>query len=355
MNFEKAKKFIEESERPLVIYHIDSDGICSAVLMLKYLKFFEKSASLIPSSPQKMMQRSFYKGLPESDLIIIVDIPADEFEDKINEYLEGKKIIIFDHHKITKDMNSENIVHFHPTFFGIEKYCPASKLIFDVLSKFDERIKEFDWIACIGIIGDSGAEEWREFIERTLIRCRYSKGREGPKYDTVLGEIERMIGSARSHSGERGAEYAIEVLLNSKDIEDFLKKSKKLKKWKEEVEMYIEDMEIEFHMRKEYFKELGLAFFEMEKPKYRIGSPLATILSKKYPHLTIVIIVKKDKIALVNMRRGDGKVDVAELVKKALKGIENSSGGGHRNAAGAQLPSEYVNEFKENIIQILSK
>ena len=82
--------------------------------------------------------------------------------------------------------------------------------------------------------------------------------------------------------------------------------------------------------------------------KYRIHSPLSTILGLKYPHNTIIIIRAGRGIA-VSARRGDKKIAVNDFLEKAVKGFKGANAGGHIPAAGAGFHKKYLNTFKQRI------
>lgn len=54
-------------------------------------------------------------------------------------------------------------------------------------------------------------------------------------------------------------------------------------------------------------------------------------------------------------RRQDFRVKMNELLEKAVKGIPNASAGGHIPAAAGSVPRDYLNVFKENLLQILKE
>ena len=49
-----------------------------------------------------------------------------------------------------------------------------------------------------------------------------------------------------------------------------------------------------------------------------------------------------------------GLIDVRDLIKRALQGIESSSGG-HENAVGATFQAQDLKRFRNNIFHLLSR
>ena len=96
-------------------------------------------------------------------------------------------------------------------------------------------------------------------------------------------------------------------------------------------------------------------YYHMEKPKYNVGSPISSKLGYENPHKTIILVIDLDKIrSKIHLRRNDGKVNVSELVEKAVKVLEDSEGGGHPQAAGGNVLITDVKKFRNNIKRLLS-
>ncbi|HDD04980.1 MAG TPA: DHH family phosphoesterase [Candidatus Aenigmarchaeota archaeon] len=318
-----VRKVIEGSKRPCIITHSDTDGICSAAIVLK--EFEDKKFKVLVASPNSMAQRRFYRLLPKADLYLFLDLPLDQVWDVAKNFLKGK-VIVMDHHKPQRNLNEEGVIHINP-LFERDKYYPASKLVHDLLGS------SHHWVAAIGIVGDMGVKEWKDFLKGFDMKA--------------LEEADKLIGSAMIYKGERGALKAIELVSKADSIEDLLE-NKTLRSWREKVDKYLNVLVEEFGSKAERIDEV--AFYEI-RPKYRIGSALATVLSQRYPHLTIVVINKKDGVANINFRRQDGKYDMEELARYSTQGI--GKGGGHKKAAGGSIKLSGLEEFKRRVVQYL--
>ncbi len=318
-----VKDVIEKSRRPCIITHSDTDGICAAALVLK--EFVDKKFKVLVASPNSMAQKRFYRLVPKADLYLVLDLPLDQVWEVARNFLKGK-IIVMDHHKPQRNLNKEGVTHINPLFEG-SKYYPASKLVHDVLDSTHH------WVAAIGIVGDMGVKEWRDFLKGFDMEA--------------LEEADKLIGSAMIYKGENGALKAIRFVSEASSIEDLLN-NKTLRSWKEKVDRYLKFLVEEFERKAERIDDI--AFYEI-RPKYRIGSALASVLSLKYPHLTIVIINKKDGVANINFRRQDGKYDMEGLARYSTQGI--GTGGGHEKAAGGSIKLSKLEEFKRRVVRYL--
>ena len=67
------------------------------------------------------------------------------------------------------------------------------------------------------------------------------------------------------------------------------------------------------------------------------------------PNKKIVVIYTKGARANISAR-GE---DIREIILQAIKPLENSTGGGHPKAVGAQINTNDADKLKENIINII--
>jgi single-stranded DNA-specific DHH superfamily exonuclease len=337
---ERIGRWIREAESVCLVTHTDTDGICSGAIFLKALKkITKKEADLVLASANILANRSFYERLPTSELYVFTDLPLDQSWEVASQKIGNKKIMIMDHHIPKKNLNSSRIVHINP-MFDRDVYYPASKIVFDVFSEIVD-IKELDWLAVVGIIGDMGVPDTKTFVRRVMKKYGVEPKNKDPR-ESAFGRIDELIGSAMVCRGEEGAMEAIRIVERSEDYKGLLNNAK-LGAYREKVEKNLEELKKEFEKKAEYYKEIDTLIFEMT-PKYNIGSVLATVLSKKIENKTIIIINRRGNIANLNFRRQDGKVDMKELAEFATKGF--GKGGGHKKAAGGTIGIDKVEEFK---------
>lgn len=78
---------------------------------------------------------------------------------------------------------------------------------------------------------------------------------------------------------------------------------------------------------------------------FSVSRDLSNELSYKFENKVIVVAYVRGLKANISMR-GE---NVKDLLSKAIKGLENARGGGHRNAVGGQIQVKDVEEFKERL------
>jgi len=150
------KEFLKNAERIVILFHIDTDGVCSAKIVSESLRRLNKTVlDYFPTSPQLLKSQTFQLGISRDnpDLIILVDVSVDADEPLIVAN-KDKRFIIMDHHQVVKDLSADNIIYINPKLSGDETYTPASKVCYNEIAKIID-IKDLDWVAATGVIGDT--------------------------------------------------------------------------------------------------------------------------------------------------------------------------------------------------------
>lgn len=151
-----VKKFKELDDKPIrVISHLDSDGLSSASIIIQVLKREKKKFAL---SIVKQLNENIIKGLGLEPYyaIIFTDLGSGSIK-LINQYLNKKKIFIFDHH-VPDDLNNyENIIQINPHLSKIQdasSTISGSGVTYLFAKSIDIKNKDLSHLAVIGSIGD---------------------------------------------------------------------------------------------------------------------------------------------------------------------------------------------------------
>ena len=89
-------------------------------------------------------------------------------------------------------------------------------------------------------------------------------------------------------------------------------------------------------------------FFEFDS-KFFVKSIVASILSGTEANKTFVIIEAQNNLYKLSIRRQDKRVNCDEFLKKLLKGLEGTDGGGHVPAAGGHFMKKDLSEFRRRL------
>ncbi len=343
---EKLKNWINNATIVDIVCHNDSDGLTAAAQLAKFLKSKNIGYNIYLSSPERLRHPKIWRKL-RNDLVFFVDLPVDQQKEEVLKLTNKANVVIIDHHKITEDLNNENIIHYYPKKLGVKKYYPASKMIYDIFGGVD-------WLACIGLIGDYGGSHWRDFIDKVHEKYGFPKCKDKNCFDSPFSKYDQLINSVRIARGDKGCYKILDILINSKNFEEFKEKIKEVENIAKIVNDYIEFVLSDFKYNHEYIKEGDVIFYELNNPKFVVGSTISVIKSTEITDKTIIVITRQEEIANINFRRQDGKYDMSLLAKICASEV-GGVGGGHKKAAGASIPSAKVDEFKECVVRTLKK
>src|SRR3989344_5342269 len=136
---EEIRDYLNKSENPLFLYDDDPDGLCSYVLLKKYI---DRGKGIIIKGAQ-LLEEKWVKKVEEysPDLVVILDKPivSQEFIDKIN-----VPILWIDHHPIVK---RKGIHHYNPRYHDENDNSPTTFLAYQI-------VKQNLWIAMVGCTAD---------------------------------------------------------------------------------------------------------------------------------------------------------------------------------------------------------
>ncbi len=153
---EKAiKEFKLLDNKPLrVISHLDCDGLVSASIMINVLKRENKKfvLSIVKQLNEKTLKEL---SIENYNTFIFTDLGSG-YLSLINQFLENKKIFIFDHHKPENHNNYDNIIHINPHLINDEYFLnlSGSGITYLFSKLLNEQNKDLAHLGVIGTIGD---------------------------------------------------------------------------------------------------------------------------------------------------------------------------------------------------------
>ncbi len=333
----------ENTEKIMLFSDNDEDGLTSAIQLKKFLEKNGKETKIVFYDHRTGLgkdSKKFFQFKPEK--IFFTDL-ADDFIRDIIKTLDSKKkfqtrFVSIDHHQRNGSLEKEyDCLVIKPDSISkkhASKY-PASKMVNDIFGG-DE------WIALIGLIGDSSEKEWPSFFKKTLKKYSISE-----KKFYELTEIVTCIVSQHKN------------LLN--DLLEFLSKEKEPKKLfktvfaglKKDFSKKVNKEIARFEKEKEHYPELKLSFF---KTNHGFTSILSNILSSKNKReITIVYSIAGQFVnaSIRNPLFEKNNIDCNDIARKSVKDFEKSAGGGHAPAAGARFPKKHLEDFKKNVLEYL--
>jgi len=351
---------VEQGENILIVHHWDMDGSCSAAIVSRIIKSVRGTGADVVTIPEdrkhqvgdrvdRMIEQEHVSKL----IVLDMSVPSDRVTELQEEH--GVDILIIDHHDF--DTIPDDAVFVNPRDKDDEAYIPASKLCNDIAKRFD---RETAWIAGLGIIQDFGVEQCPEVFERLdnlypryfpddLTQDELAKNCRYGKYSSVMN-----IKPYRDT--EQCAKLAFQALTEAKDLK-YLESTDgyhELLEFYEEMNDEFRKIKKQFKKRKEVYEDEKMVFFSFSSP-YHINSSIATQISlKKEEWVYIIAKIEGDRVN-VSSRCQSGRLDLGSLLRKALPedAGDDAEAGGHRNAAGASFPADRLDEFRENLVELL--
>lgn len=331
----EIKEHLERAQNPLFYYDNDADGLCSFLILRRFLGRGKGVA--VRSFPE--LNESYARKAKEldSDYVFVLDKPvmSKEFVEEINKL--GLPIIWIDHHdlpseKFEKDF--DNLYIYNPARNEKKSEEPVTYLCYKITGKKDSL-----WLAVVGCIADHYLPEFAfEF---------------GKEYPELWGDVKQPFDAY--YKTEIG-EVAKAMDFGLKDsITNVVKFQNFLISCQSPAEIF-SDVPANYFFRKRYLDvkkkydsllekarnsvDGKLIFFEYSGD-LSISSNISNELSYRFPGKYIIVAYKKGAVSNISLR---GK-NVRKILEKVLKQIEGT-GGGHEDAVGARIKSEDLERFR---------
>jgi len=346
INYQEIRKILHNSENPLFLYDDDPDGLCSYILLRKYIG--RGNGAVIKSS--HMIESRFLKITEKysPDVIFVLDKPeiSQEFVDK-----SKVPIVWIDHHPL---IDIKGAKYYNP----LQKkniYIPTSYLCYKIIKE------KYQWIALAGCIGDyfipDFFEDFYKKHKKILIQTK-DPGEIAQK--TVFGKIIRMLDFILKGNDISEINNTANLLLKIKTPNELLNKKTKeaelIYEKYEKVNNYFEKL---YNEAVESATDDNFLLFTYPHKKISFTSYLSNALSYKFPEKMIIIAreVSRDDGRFeteLRMSLRFKKQGLPKFLKKALEGLDGF-GGGHEYACGASVKKKDFEQFINNLKKIIQE
>jgi single-stranded DNA-specific DHH superfamily exonuclease len=333
----EIKEHLEKAQNPLFFFDNDPDGLCSFLLLRRYIGRGKGVA--IKSFPE--MNAEYFQKVKEldSDYIFILDKPvvSAAFFEEVKKF--NLPVVWIDHHKIEGLVVPKFVNYYNPAVKNPKKNEPVTYLCY----KITER-KEDLWIGVIGCISDRFVPDfYKEFMKLYPDLSIKSKEAFDIFYKSQIGAIARMLSFALKDKITNVVKMT-NFLSSAKTPYDVLEESGKNR------EMHIKYRQIskkaeKFVQRAKSIANEGRFLFFQYSGDLSISADLSNELTYLFPDKIIVVIYLTGIKANISVR---GK-KIKELVLKSIKEFEGATGGGHEDAVGARIKIDDLEKFKENM------
>lgn len=318
------------SGKGMIIHHWDTDGICSARLLLAYLS--DKSLdNKTPHLGNYYLTKEEIQTYATYDFVIIADMNLPK--DNILTLAEHAKVFIFDHH-LGEEISS--VFHYNPVIKGEDpsNYPSASWIINTFLGN------DINLFAVLGVIGDheQNIKQNSVFYHHIDDFCR--------DHDLTFEQLHNMVHLLDSNykvGDKQAVEEAPRFLLEHGNSDAILHNTR----WNNNYELLNKEMEKQLHMPDET---IGNIILKKIHTPYNIISSITRKVSWSSGKNTVVIntgfFSDNDQVYV----RSSKNLEPLIMQGKSL-GLKC---GGKQEVLGAIIPKTQTDAFVNEIIKFLS-
>ena len=341
---QEIREHLEKAQNPLFFFDNDNDGLCSFLLLRRFIGRGRGVA--IKSFPD--LNASYYRKVKElnPDYIFILDKPVvdEKFFEKAKE--DGLPIVWIDHHQVENRKNSRDLVYYYNPFLNDGKNEPVSYLCYKITGR-----KEDVWLAVVGCVSDSFISDfYSEFLEKYP-----DLGKKSPKsafdllFNSEIGYIARILDFSLKDTTTNVVSM-MKFMMQAKGPFDIIQENSHtkqiLKRYNEINSRY------QILIEKARKQAGGKLIFFQYGGNLSLSANIANQLIYEYPDKIIVVVYIKGDVANISLRGGE---DIRSLTLKAIEGIEGATGGGHKNATGAKMSVSELPKFKGEVERLVGE
>jgi len=333
---EEIKQSLENSQSPLFFFDNDCDGLCSFLLLQRALGRGKGVA--IKSFPD--LDKGYVRKLHElnPDAVFILDKPnvSKEFIQGVLE--KNLPLVWIDHHEvqIPTDLQGVNYYNSFPTAE------PTTYICHQIFKR-----KQDEWIALIGCISDVYMPDFaKQFAEEFPELFNASLSAFDSLYRTEIGKAAKILGFGLKDSTTNVVRLT-KFLIKAKSVYDVLNDQIDKPLHKKYNELNNHYQKLVSKAMSAISADSNLIYFAYSG-EFSISAEISNELYFRYPDKTIVAVFKKQDKANISIRGKSAKI----ITLAAIKNIEGATGGGHKEATGAQVPIDKLEEFKKNIEEL---
>ena len=331
----EIREHLEKAQNPLFFFDNDQDGLCSFLLLQRYLE--RGKGFPIKSAPLK---KDYFRKINElnPDYVFILDVPdvSKEFFDEIEKI--NLPVVWIDHH-IYDTSKIPKFVNYYNPFSKKSQLSSTTDLCYQITKR-----KEDLWLAIVGSISDKFVPSYYSDFQKDYPELVIDSDEAFEiVYESEIGKVAQLLGGGLKDRTTNVIKM-IKFLMKAKGPFDVL----------QEVPGNREMHEKFNELSKKYEKFMAKAKSEVDSDKlvffeYSGDTSMSSELSNRLSHLFSgrFIFVAYIKEGYVNVSaRGKG---VKKILEKALEDLENAQGGGHEDAAGARIMKQDLEKFRKKV------
>jgi len=341
---EEIKEHLNKSQNPLFFFDNDVDGLCSFLLLQRYIG----RGKGVPIKSFPALTVDYFRRVNElnADYIFILDKPviSDEFFKKVEEV--NIPIVWIDHHDTDKEKIPKFVNYYNPLFNKIPSNEPVTALCYQITKK-----KEDLWLAIIGCISDNFIPNfYSDFKKKYPELAIQADTAFDIFYKSQIGKISKIFSFALKDRTSNVISM-LRFLMKVKTPHEVLEKNNKNYTMHDRFNQIDQKYQKLLQKAKEKVKDSDKFLFFQYGGDLSMSSDLANELGYRFPKKIIVVIYLKGIKANISVRGQK----IRKMILEAIKDLEGASGGGHENAVGAQIKIEDLEKFREKLIELINR
>ena len=336
----EIREHLNRSQNPIFFFDNDADGLCSFLLLRRYVN--KGKGIAIKSFPDLSVDYFRKVHELEADYIFVLDKPmiSEEFFEEAKKF--NIPIVWIDHHDIGKK-SPEFVSYYNPLLNKQKENNPTTYLCYQVSQR-----REDLWIAVAGTISDGVVPEfYSEFKETYPDLSIDSNHAFEIRYRSQLGEIINLFSFALKDRTTNVVNM-LRFLVKVKSPYEVLEESsenytmhQRFNQINSKYQRLLEKAKNETSNKLLFFKYGG---------DLSISADLANELCYIFPEKFVVVVYDSGIKANISAR---GK-NVREIILKAIEGLKDSTGGGHEYAVGARIKIEDLDKFLKRLKSLIN-
>jgi len=338
----QIKEHLNKAQNPLFFFHNDPDGLCSFLLLQRYIG--RGKGIPVKTSPELTVE--YFRKVNElnPDYIFILDQPevSKEFFAEVNKI--NLPIVWIDHHEINKKKIPKYINYYNPVFNRKKTNEPVTYLCYQISKK-----KEDLWIGVIGSISDKFFPDfYSEFQKNFPDLALDSKDAFEIYYNSEIGEIAKIMNFGLKDRTTNVINMLKFLVLTKSPYDVLEKNSKNYLMHKRSNELYDIYKKI-IEKAENQAKNSGKIFFFKYGGNISMSADISNRLKYLFPEKIIVVMRVSGSKINISIR---GK-KIRDKILNVIKELKDATGGGHEDAVGAGIRVEDLEKFKENLMELV--
>jgi len=332
----QIKEQLEKAQNPIFFFDNDPDGLCSFLLLQRWLGRGRGVA--IKSFPD--LNEAYFRKIQElrADYVVILDKPlvSDDFFNRIREV--NLPVMWIDHHDM--GIKVPDFVAYYNPVLTSKTNEPVTALVYQISQK-----KEDLWVAVVGCISDGYIPDfYEEFKEKWPELGVKTENPFEVLYKSRIGEVARIFSGGLKDTTTNVVNM-LRFLVRAQSPYDVLEENSK----NYSMHKRFKQIDTKYQRLLEKGKSLAaksgkLVFFRYSGDLSVSGELANELMFTFHEKIICVAFVKGSRVNL-SLR---GK-NIKEKFLKAIEGIESATGGGHKDAVGGQMNASDLDEFNERL------